>query len=91
MRGWVQTYIPYIRGGGIEHVVSVLARRGAEHHQILDSFEGVAAADSTVATQLGPITGEVADSKDARRLRRHRREAARRGRRLRRAVVGINR
>ena len=63
-RGWVQTYIPYIRRGGIEHVVSVLAARGAEHHQILDSFEGVHAAESTVATQLGEITGQVADSKD---------------------------
>ena len=49
----VQTYIPYIRGAGIEHVVSVLAPRGGEHHQILDSFEGVAAAERTVATQLG--------------------------------------
>ena len=58
-RGWVQTYIPYIKGGGIEHVVSVLASRSAEHHQILDSFEGVQAADSTVATQLGPITRDV--------------------------------
>ena len=57
-------HIPYIRGGGIEHVVSVLAARGAEHHQILDSFEGVAASQSTVATQLGAITGQVADSKD---------------------------
>jgi Helicase conserved C-terminal domain len=63
-RGYVQTYIPYIRGGGIEHVVSVLAARGAEHHQILDSFEGVHAAESTVATQLGQITGQVADSKE---------------------------
>ena len=27
--------------------------RGGEHHQILDSYEGVAAADSTLATQLG--------------------------------------
>jgi hypothetical protein len=62
-RPHVQTYIPYIRGGGIEHVVSVLAARGAEHHQILDSFEGVNAAESTVATQLGQITGQVADSK----------------------------
>ena len=43
-RAQVQTYIPYIRGGGIEHVVSVLAERGAEHHQILDSFEGVRAS-----------------------------------------------
>ena len=63
-RAHVQTYIPYIRRGGIEHVVSVLAARGAEHHQILDSFEGVRAAESTVATQLGEITGQVADSKD---------------------------
>ena len=63
-RPHVQTYIPYIRRGGIEHVVSVLAARGAEHHQILDSFEGVHAAESTVATQLGQITGQVADSKD---------------------------
>ena len=63
-RAQVQTYIPYIRRGGIEHVVSVLAARGAEHHQILDSFEGVGAAESTVATQLGEITGQVAGSKD---------------------------
>ena len=63
-RAHVQTYIPYIRRGGIEHVVSVLAARGAEHHQILDSFEGVHAAASTVATQLGEITEQVADSKD---------------------------
>ncbi|MGP0048165.1 MAG: helicase-related protein, partial [Solirubrobacteraceae bacterium] len=63
-RAHVQTYIPYIRGGGIEHVVSVLAQRGAEHHQILDSFEGVNATESTVASQIGQITGQVADSKD---------------------------
>jgi len=63
-RAHVQTYIPYIRRGGVEHIVSVLAARGAEHHQILDSFEGVQAAESTVATQLGHITGQVADSKD---------------------------
>jgi len=62
-RGWVQTYIPYVKGGGIEHVVSVLAARAAEHHQILDSFEGVNAADSTVATQLGQITSQVAATK----------------------------
>lgn len=62
-RAHVQTYIPYIRRGGVEHIVSVLASRGAEHHQILDSFEGVQAAESTVATQLGQITAEVADSK----------------------------
>ena len=56
--------IPYVRRGGIEHVVSVLARRGAEHHQILDSFEGVRASESTLAAQLAAITGEVAASKD---------------------------
>jgi hypothetical protein len=57
----VQTYIPYIKGGGIEHVVSVLSPRGGEHHQVLDSFEGVAANQSTVATQLGQIIGQVAE------------------------------
>jgi len=60
---WVNTYIPYVKGAGIEHVVSVLAERGAEHHQILDSFEGVKASESTIANQLGAITGQVADSK----------------------------
>jgi hypothetical protein len=62
-RGWVQTYIPYIRGGGVEHIVAVLAPRGAEHHQILDSFEGVQASESTIATQLGQIAGQVAEAK----------------------------
>jgi len=61
----VQSWIPYVIGGGIEHVVGILAPRGAEHHQLLDSFEGVDAADSTIATQLGAITREVADHKDA--------------------------
>jgi hypothetical protein len=32
---------------------------------VLDSYEGVAASDSTVATQLGQITGEIAEHKDA--------------------------
>jgi SNF2 family DNA or RNA helicase len=59
----VATYIPYIRGAALEHVVSVLAPRGGEHHQILDSFEGVPASESTVATQLGEITGQVAEQK----------------------------
>ena len=59
----VATYIPYIRGAALEHVVSVLAPRGSEHHQILDSFEGVPAAESTIATQLGEITGQVAEQK----------------------------
>ena len=64
-RAHVQTYIPYIRRGGVEHVVSVLAPRAAPSTtQILDSFEGVSAAESTVATQLGEITGQVAESKD---------------------------
>ena len=59
----VATYIPYVRGAALEHVVSVLAPRGGEHHQILDSFEGVPASESTVATQLGEITGQVAEQK----------------------------
>ena len=62
-RGWVQTYIPYIRGAGVEHIVQILSPRGAEHHAVLDSFEGVAANQSTIATQLGQITGQVADAK----------------------------
>ena len=64
-KSWVQTYIPYIRGGGVEHIVSILSPRGAEHHQILDSFEGVRASESTIATQLGAIADQVADSKNA--------------------------
>jgi hypothetical protein len=59
----VASYIPYIRGAALEHVVSVLAPRAGEHHQILDSFEGVPASESTVATQLGEITGQVAEQK----------------------------
>jgi hypothetical protein len=42
----------------------VLSPRGGEHHQILDSFEGVNASESTIATQLGAIAAQVADSKD---------------------------
>ena len=57
----VQTYIPYIRDAGIAHIVSILSPRGGEHHQILDSYEGVSAADSTIATQLGQITGQIAE------------------------------
>ena len=64
-KSWVQTYIPYIRGGGVEHIVSILSPRGAEHHQILDSFEGVRASESTIATQLGAIADQVVDSKNA--------------------------
>ena len=82
-RAHVQTYIPYIRRGGVEHIVSVLAARGAEHHQILDSFEGVRAAESTVATQLGQITGAGRRQQGRRRLRRHRRAATRRRQRVR--------
>ena len=59
----IATFIPYIRGAGIEHVVSVLAPRGGEHHMILDSFEGVPSNESTVATQLGEITGQVAEQR----------------------------
>lgn len=65
VRGFVQTFIPYIKGGGVEHIVKILSERGGEHHQILDSFEGVAASDSTIARQLGAITAQVADSKQA--------------------------
>src|ERR1700756_2792877 len=43
--GPVPNHLPSIRRGGIEHVVSVVAARGAEHHQILDSFEGVGVAE----------------------------------------------
>jgi hypothetical protein len=65
-RGWVDTYIPYIRGGGVEHIVSVLSPRGAEHHQVFDSFDGVLANESTIAGQLGEIASQVAeDKKDA--------------------------
>ncbi len=53
-----------VRKSGSHYTFSALAARGAEHHQILDSFEGVHAAESTVATQLSEITGQVADSKD---------------------------
>lgn len=41
-------------------VVSILSPHGGEHHQVLDSYKGVAAVDSTVATQLGQITGQIA-------------------------------
>jgi hypothetical protein len=44
--------------------VSELAPRGAEHHLILDSFKGVKGSESTSATQLGAIAGQVAASKD---------------------------
>ena len=53
------------RRGHRPHRLDPLASRGGEHHQVLDSYEGVAATDSTVATQLGQITGEIAEHKDA--------------------------
>jgi hypothetical protein len=62
-RGFVQTYIPYIKGGGVEHIVRILSERGGEHHQILDSYEGLTASESTIAGQLATITTQVADSK----------------------------
>jgi superfamily II DNA/RNA helicase len=62
--GYVETYIPYIKGAGIEHVVGVITPRGAEQHSVLDSFEGVTASESTIATQLGQITADVAQSKE---------------------------
>ena len=61
----MQTYIPYIKGGGVEHIVKVLSGRGGEHHQILDSYEGLTAGESTIAGQLAAITTQVADSKHA--------------------------
>lgn len=54
---------PYIKGGAIEHVVSILAPRGAESHHLLDGFEGLKPSDSAVASQLGEITAQVADSR----------------------------
>jgi hypothetical protein len=62
---YVSSYIPYIRGGGIEHVVSMLAPRGAEGHNLLDGFEGVSASKSVVAGQLGDIASKVSVSKQA--------------------------
>jgi len=40
-------------------------RAAASTHPVLDSYQGAAAADSTVATQLGQITREIAEHKDA--------------------------
>jgi hypothetical protein len=87
--GYVQTYIPYIRGGGLEHVVSVLTPRGAEHHLILDSFEGVKASESTIATQLGAIARQGRRERGRSRLRRHGRPPPRRRRRLRRLTATV--
>ena len=68
-RGYVQTYIPYIKGAGVEHIVKVLAERGGEHRLILDSYEGVAASESTIATQLArsPRRSPTASSRQATR------------------------
>jgi hypothetical protein len=58
---------PYISGfgdAGVADIVSIVSPRGGEHHQVLDSYEGVAASDSTIAAQLGQITGEIAQHKD---------------------------
>ena len=63
--GEIATYIPYIKGAGLEHVVSVLAPRAGEHHQLLDAFDGIPASQSSVAAQLADITGQVAASKHA--------------------------
>ena len=63
--GEIATYIPYIKGAGLEHVVSVLSPRAGEHHQLLDAFDGVPASQSSVAAQLADITGQVAASKHA--------------------------
>ena len=83
-RGWVQTYIPYIRGAGVEHIVSILSPRGAEHHAVLDSFEGVAANQSTDrhAARRDHRPGRRRQAR--RRLRRHRRPPAGRRQRVRR-------
>ena len=62
--------------------------RGAEHHQILDSFEGVARrrVDRSPPSSA-QITGQVADQQGRRRLRRHRRAPARRRQRVRRLTT----
>ncbi len=58
----VWTSIPYIVGGGTEHMVKIVAPRGGENHQILDAPEGVSAEESTIAKQLGVITSQVAEN-----------------------------
>ncbi len=60
----VWTSIPYIVGGGTEHMVKIVAPRGGENHQILDAPEGVGAEESTIAKQLGVITSQVAENKE---------------------------
>ena len=60
----VWTSIPYIVGGGTEHMVKIVAPRGGESHQILDAPEGVSAQESTIAMMLGAITSQVAENKE---------------------------
>jgi hypothetical protein len=60
----IWTSIPYIIGGGTEHMVRIVAPRGGINHQILDAPEGVDAQDSTIAKQLGLITSQVADTSE---------------------------
>jgi len=56
----VHSMIPYIKGGGIEHVIKVLAPRAAEQHQLLDGFEGMSPEQATLSSQLLDITAKVA-------------------------------
>lgn len=63
-KGAISTNIPYIEGGGVEHQTKVLSTRAAENYQMLDSYEGIAADESTLALQLGGITARVAASKE---------------------------
>jgi hypothetical protein len=60
----IWTVIPYIVGGGTEHMVKLVAPRGGINHQILDAPEGVSAEESTIAKQLGEITTQVAAHKE---------------------------
>jgi superfamily II DNA or RNA helicase len=60
----VWTSMPYITGGGTEHMIRIAAPRGGENHQILDAPEGVSAEESTIAKQLSAITSQVAENKE---------------------------
>jgi Helicase conserved C-terminal domain len=60
----VWTSIPYVIGGGVEHMVKLAAARGAESHLILEAPAGIRAEESTIAKQLGAITSQVADQKE---------------------------
>jgi superfamily II DNA or RNA helicase len=60
----VWTSIPYIVGGGTEHMVKIAAPRGGANHQVLDAPEGVDAEESTIAKQLGVITSQVAENRE---------------------------